>query len=102
MQLVDRNGVFKNRNTLKHEYDLQNNLYFLWMQPTSAIPSNWKNIIKQNNNINTFTTTQHHLFETQESLLFKKQLQRNFIGYLPQQLSISQPHKNTLKKNSLN
>ena len=59
MQLVDRNGVFKNWNTLKHEYDLQNNLYFQWMQLISAIPSNWKNI-KQNNDINTFTTTQHY------------------------------------------
>ena len=39
MQLVDRNGVFKDWNTLKHEYDLQNNLYFQWMQLTNAIPS---------------------------------------------------------------
>ena len=55
MQLVDRNGVFKNWNTLKHDYDLQNNLYFQWMQLISAIPSYWENIIKQNNDINTFT-----------------------------------------------
>ena len=27
MDLVERNGVFKDWNTLKHEYDLQNNLY---------------------------------------------------------------------------
>ena len=60
MQLVDTNGVFKDWNTLKHEYDLQNNLYFHWMQLLSAIPSNWKNIIKQNNDSNTFTTTKHH------------------------------------------
>ena len=40
MQLVDRNGVFKNWNTLKHEYDLQNTLYFQWMQLISSIPSN--------------------------------------------------------------
>ena len=45
MQSVERNSVFKNWNTLKHEYDLQNNLYFQWMQ-ISAMPSNWKNIIK--------------------------------------------------------
>ena len=31
MQLVDRNGVFKDWKTLKHEYDLQNTLYFQWM-----------------------------------------------------------------------
>ena len=28
MELVDRNGVFKDCNTLKHENDLQNNLCF--------------------------------------------------------------------------
>ena len=55
MQLVDRNGVFKNWDTLKHDYDLQNNLYFQWMQLINAIPSYWENIIKQNNDINTFT-----------------------------------------------
>ena len=27
MQLLDKNGVFKVWNNLKHEYDLQNNLY---------------------------------------------------------------------------
>ena len=60
MQLVDRNGFFKNWHAVKHGYDLQNNLYFQWMQLVNAIPSNWKNIIKQNNDINMFTTTQHH------------------------------------------
>ena len=47
MQLVDKNGSCKNWYTVKHEYDLQNNLYFQWMQLVNAIPSNWKNIIKQ-------------------------------------------------------
>ena len=47
MQMVDRNGVFKDSNTLKHEYDLQSILCFQWMQPISAIPSNWKNIIQK-------------------------------------------------------
>ena len=56
MQLVDRNGVFNDWNNLKHEYNLQNNLYFQWMQLISIIPSNWKNI-KHNNDSNTFRTT---------------------------------------------
>ena len=73
MQLIDRNCVFKDWNTLKHKDDSQRNLYFQWMQP-SAIPSNWENISKQNGDKNTFTTTEHLLFETQESLRFKKQL----------------------------
>ena len=37
MQLVDRNGVFKDWNTLKHEYDLQNSLYSHWIQFISGI-----------------------------------------------------------------
>ena len=40
MQLVDNYGSFKNWHTVKHEYDLQNNLYFQWMQLVNAIPCN--------------------------------------------------------------
>ena len=72
MQLVDRNGFSKNWHTVKHEYDLQNNLYFQWMQLINAIPSNWKNIIKQNNDINTFTTTQHHFIRNSRVLTVQK------------------------------
>ena len=74
MQLVDRNRVFKNWDTLKREYDLQNNLYFQIdaMQLISAIPSNWKNIIKQNNDINKFTTTQHHFIRNSRVLTVQK------------------------------
>ena len=28
MALIDRNGIFKDWNTLKHENDLQNKLFF--------------------------------------------------------------------------
>ena len=80
MQLVDRNGVFKNWNTLKHEYDLQNNLYFQWMQLISAIPSNWKNIIKQNNDINTFTATQHYFIQNSRVLTVQKVTSKELYG----------------------
>ena len=72
MQFVDRNGGFKNWNTLKHEYDLQNILYFQWMQLISAIPSNWKTVVKQNNDISTFTTTQHHFIRSSKILTVQK------------------------------
>ena len=62
--------TFKDWNILKHEYDLQINLCFQWMQLISAIPSNWKNIIKQNNDINMFMATQHHFI--QNSRVLKK------------------------------
>ena len=72
MQMVGKDAFLKNWHTVKHEYDLQNNLYFQWMQLISAIPSNWKNIIKQNNGINTFTTTQHHFIRNSRVLTVQK------------------------------
>lgn len=59
MQLVDRNGVLKDWNTLKHKYDLQSNLYFPWMQLISAITSTWKAIIKQINDVKMFTAAEY-------------------------------------------
>ena len=70
MQLVDRNGVFKNWNTLKHEYDLQNNLYFYWMLLINAIPSNWKNLSKIA--ISKRLTTQHHFIRNSRVLTVQK------------------------------
>ena len=101
MQLVDRNGSFKNWHTVKHEYDLQNNLYFQWMQLVNAIPSNWKNIIKQNNDINTFTTTQHHFIRNSRVLTVQKATSKELYWILITTVKNSQPHKNTLKKSSL-
>ena len=42
MLLLDKSGVFNDRNTFKYEYDLHNHLYFQWMQLISTMPSNWK------------------------------------------------------------
>ena len=71
MQLVDRNGVFNIWNNLKHEYNLQNNFYFQWMQLISVIPSNWKNI-KHNNDSNTSRTTEHHFIQKSRVLTIQK------------------------------
>ena len=72
MQLVLKNGVFKGCNTLKLGYDLQNGLSFQWMQLISVISSYWKSIIKQNNDINTFTTTEHHFIRNSRFLTVQK------------------------------
>ena len=45
--------------------------YFQWLQLISAIPSNWKNI-KQNNDIDTFTTTEHHFICNSKVLSVQK------------------------------
>ena len=71
MQLVDRKGVFKNWNTLKHEYDFQNNWHFPWMQLISAIPFNWTTIIKQSNDVKRLLQNSIMLFKIQESSRFK-------------------------------
>ena len=39
----------------------------VFIQLLTAIPSNWKNIIKQNNDSNTFTTTEHHFIRNLKS-----------------------------------
>ena len=33
---------------LKHKFNLNNNLYFNWIQLIHSIPQKWKNIIKNN------------------------------------------------------
>ena len=42
------------------------------MQLISGIPSNWKNINKQNNDINTFTTMHHHFIRNSRFLTVQK------------------------------
>ena len=49
MQLMDKIGVFKDWNTLKHEHRLKIICISQWMQLVYAIPSYWKNNMKQNN-----------------------------------------------------
>ena len=81
MQLFHRNGVFKDWNTLKDEYNLQNNLYFQRIELISDISSAKISL----NKITISVLLQQHsiiLFKTQEYLRLKKQLQRSYIGYL--------------------
>ena len=42
------------------------------MQLINSIPSNWKNIIKQNNDIDTFKATQHHFIRNSRVLTVQK------------------------------
>ena len=47
-QLFDDTGNTKEWMKLKHEFNLNNNLYFKWMQLIHSIPQKWKNAIKNN------------------------------------------------------
>ena len=44
-QLFDDTGNTKEWMKLKHEFNLNNNLYFKWMQLIHSIPQKWKNTI---------------------------------------------------------
>ena len=101
MQLVDRNGVFKDWNALKHGCDLQNNLYSQWMQLISAIPSNWENIIKQNSDINTFTTTQHHFLRNSRVLTVQKVTSNELYWILITTIEHKSTSQKYFEKNSL-
>lgn len=100
MQLDDWNCVSKDMNTLKYECNLQNNLYFHWMQLINAMSSNWKIIIKQNNDSNAFTTSEHYFVQNSGVLTIQKITLKDLycIGYLSSQWSLSQPHTKMLWK----
>ena len=46
---------------LKHEFNLNNNLYFNWMQLIHSIPQKWKNVIKNNRIPENQRYLNHHL-----------------------------------------
>ena len=94
MQLVDRTGVFKDWNTLKHKHDLQKNMCFHQMQLVSPIPSNRKNIIKRNNDILFQTTTEHHFILNLRVLTVLNANSKE----LYQKLITTTEHKPTLQK----
>ena len=89
-------------NTLKYECNLQNNLYFHWMQLINAISSNWKIIIKQNNDSNAFTTSEHYFVQSSGVLTIQKITLKDLYWILIITMELKPTsHKNTLKKNCL-
>ena len=96
--MVDWNGVFKNWNTLKHEYNLQNNFHFQLIQHISAWSSNWKNIIKQTNNVNTFTTTQQHFIWNSRVLTVQKVTSNELYSTLTTTIEHKPPSQKLFQK----
>ena len=47
-QLFYDTGNAKEWVKLKHEFNLNNNLYFYWIQLVHLIPQKWKNISRNN------------------------------------------------------
>ena len=71
------------------------------MQLISAISSNWENIIKQNNDINTFTTTQYHFTRKSRVLTVRKVTSKELYGTLITTTEHKATSQKPLKKNSM-
>ena len=60
-QLFDDTRNTKEWMKLKHEFNLNNNLYFKWVQLIHSIPQKWKNTINNNRISENLLLSNHHL-----------------------------------------
>ena len=60
-QLFDNFGYLKSWDDFKTEFDLNQKLYFKWLQICHAVPKNWKQLIKGNEIFNNILLLDHHL-----------------------------------------
>ena len=67
------NDIVKAWHLLKHEYHLNKNSYFQWMQLISKIPEKWKFTIKQiGSDTKNVIIHDHHLIKASRILIPKK------------------------------
>ena len=71
-QLFDDTGNTKEWMKLKHEFNLNNNLYFKWMQLIYSIPQKWKNTINDNRISENLLLLNHHLIKCNILLSLEK------------------------------
>ena len=71
-QLFDDTGNTKEWMKLKHEFNLNNNLYFKWMQLIHSIPQKWKNTIKNNRISENLLFLNHHVIKCNILLSLEK------------------------------
>ena len=71
-QLFDDTGNTKEWMKLKHEFNLNNNLYFKWMQLIHSIPQKWKNTINNNRISENLLFLNHHLIKCNILLSLEK------------------------------
>ena len=62
-QLFDDTGNTKEWIKLKHQFNLNNNLYFKWMQLIHWIPQKWKNTTQNNRISENLMFSNHHLMK---------------------------------------
>ena len=71
-QLFDGTENTKEWIKLKHEFSLNNNLYFKWMQLIHSIPQKRKNTIKNNRMPENLLFSNHHLIKCNDLLSLEK------------------------------
>ena len=71
-QLFSDTGNTKEWMKLKHEFNLNNNLYFKWMQLIHSIPQKWKNTINNNRISENLLFLNHHLIKCNILLSLEK------------------------------
>ena len=71
-ELFDDTGNTEEWMKLKHEFNLNNNLYFKWMQLIHSIPQKWKNTIKNNRISENLFFLNHHLIKCNILLSLEK------------------------------
>ena len=62
-QLFDDTINTKEWMNLKHEFNLNNNLYFKWLQLIHSIPQKWKNTINNNRISENLLFLNHHVIK---------------------------------------
>ena len=90
-------GNFKLWHVLKIEFKLPNSLYFSWTQLISALPLNWKTIIKHNCSGINLLLLNLHLIKENNLICFGKLHCRELYNILVYILFINQPLKYILK-----
>ena len=71
--IMKENGEIKSWDDLKNEFELEQRLYFKWMQLVNAIPSVWKNNLKHSNtNSQNLILVDHHLVKSNSLFSIEK------------------------------
>ena len=71
--LIFKNGKFKTWEQIIHEFKIDKNLYFKWIQLVHAIPNHWKKKITENKiNSQNISYLNHHLIKSNQIYSLEK------------------------------
>ena len=80
--LIKENGKFKTWEQINHEFKIDKNLYFKWIQLVHAVPNQWKKKLTENTIISqNLSYVNHHLIKSNQIYWFEKQTHFNMKQY---------------------